>query len=65
MRPNYIFNYIIEGKGRFSVGKETYNLCAGQGFLIEPEVVTYMRQTAKNRGPTCGSGLAEKKRERI
>ena len=41
VRPNYIFHYIIEGKGRFSVGKETYNLCAGQGFLIEPEVVTY------------------------
>ena len=23
------------------MGEETYNLCAGQGFLIEPEVVTY------------------------
>lgn len=41
VRPNYIFHYILQGKGRFTVGEETYNLCAGQGFLIEPEVVTY------------------------
>lgn len=31
----------MEGKGKFSTGKESYSLHAGQGFLIEPEVQTY------------------------
>lgn len=41
VRPNYILHYILKGKGRFTAGKETYRLCAGQGFLIVPEVQTY------------------------
>ena len=41
VRPNYILHYIMEGKGKFSTGKESCSLHAGQGFLIEPEVQTY------------------------
>lgn len=41
VRPNYILHYILKGRGRFTIGKETYNLCAGQGFLIPPEIQTY------------------------
>lgn len=41
VRPNYILHYVLEGRGRFSVGEEEYELHAGQGFLIEPEVQTY------------------------
>lgn len=41
VRPNYLIHLILEGKGRYSVGGKTYELGAGQGFLIEPEVQTY------------------------
>ena len=41
VRPNYILHYIIKGKGRFTVGNEEYRLRGGQGFLIEPEVLTF------------------------
>ena len=41
VRPNYILHYILKGRGRFTIGKETYNICTGQGFLIVPEVQTY------------------------
>lgn len=41
VRPNYILHYIMEGKGKFLVNGEEYNLRKGQGFLIEPEVQTF------------------------
>lgn len=41
VRPNYILHYIVEGKGKFLVNGEEYNLQKGQGFLIEPEVQTF------------------------
>lgn len=41
VRPNYILHYILEGKGRYYVGDTQYELQAGQGFLIEPEVQTF------------------------
>ena len=40
-RPNYIIHYILEGKGTYQVGERKYQLSAGQGFLIEPETLTY------------------------
>ena len=41
VRPNYILHYILEGKGRYYVEDTQYELQAGQGFLIEPEVQTF------------------------
>lgn len=40
-RPNYIIHYILEGKGIYRVGGRTYHLSEGQGFLIEPETLTF------------------------
>lgn len=40
-RPNYIIHYILKGKGIYQVGERKYNLSAGQGFLIEPETLTF------------------------
>lgn len=40
-RPNYIIHYILEGKGTYQVGERKYQLSAGQGFLIEPETLTF------------------------
>lgn len=41
VRPNYILHYILSGKGIYQVGDRTYKLKEGQGFLIEPEAVTF------------------------
>ena len=38
VRPNYILHYVLEGKGKFSTGKESYIQRAGKGFLIVTEV---------------------------
>ena len=40
-RPNYIIHYIVEGKGVYTVGEKNYHLGKGQGFLIEPETMTF------------------------
>lgn len=40
-RPNYIIHYILEGKGSYQVGEQKYYLKKGQGFLIEPESLTF------------------------
>lgn len=47
IRPNYILHYILSGKGVYRVGERTYKLKEGQGFLIEPEVVTYYQADDK------------------
>ena len=47
VRPNYIIHYILRGKGFFEVGEKRYELGAGQGFLIEPEAVTYYQADSK------------------
>lgn len=39
VRQCYIIHYIVSGKGRFICGKQTYELTAGQSFLICPEQV--------------------------
>ena len=40
-RPNYIIHYIMDGKGIYQVGEKKYKLSKGQGFLIEPEELTF------------------------
>lgn len=41
VRPNYIIHYVLEGKGIYSIDGSSYPLCAGQGFLIPPDVQTF------------------------
>ena len=40
VRPNFLLHFILSGKGSYYVGKEKYSLKKGQGFLIEPNVLT-------------------------
>lgn len=39
-RPHYLFHFILSGKGTYCVEKESYDLSAGQGFLICPGIST-------------------------
>lgn len=48
VRPHYVLHYIMEGKGRYYVGDTQYDLQAGQGFLIEPNVQTFYQADEKD-----------------
>ena len=48
VRPNYIIHFVLEGRGKYQVGDEIYELSKGQGFLIEPEVLTFYQADAKD-----------------
>ena len=40
-RPHYILHYILDGCGTYWVGGQKYRLSKGEGFLIEPETMTF------------------------
>lgn len=40
-RPHYIIHYILDGKGIYQTGGRKFELSKGQGFLIEPETLTF------------------------
>lgn len=46
-RPNYVFHYIMSGKGIYKVGEQTFHLEKGQGFVIEPEIMTFYQADQK------------------
>lgn len=41
VRPDYLVHFILKGKGRYCSQDTQYYLEAGQGFLIEPNVLTF------------------------
>ena len=41
MRTQYLFHYVVSGKGTFRTKNHSYSLTAGQGFMILPDQVTY------------------------
>lgn len=48
VRPNYVAHYILEGEGEYVVDGRRYRLQAGQGFIIEPNTVTFYRAWPDN-----------------
>ena len=47
VRPGYILHFILSGRGSYQVGDCHYELKAGEGFLIEPDVMTYYEADAE------------------
>ncbi|MEG0865079.1 MAG: AraC family transcriptional regulator [Clostridia bacterium] len=41
IRDHYLLHYVASGKGRFTAHGTTYDIGAGQGFIIYPEQVTF------------------------
>lgn len=41
VRPNYIIHIVTEGKGRYQLDSESYEVLAGQGFIIPPDTRTF------------------------
>ncbi len=48
VRPNYLIHYIMDGRGCYQTGGRKYHLGAGEGFLIEPEELTYYQADQKD-----------------
>lgn len=48
IRNLYLIHYIVSGKGSYSIGKETYQLSAGDGFVIPPFVTTIYSADKEN-----------------
>lgn len=46
-RPHYIIHYILEGKGIYQINGQKYELKKGQGFLIEPDTLTFYQSDTK------------------
>lgn len=61
VRPNYIIHFVLEGRGKYQVGDEIYELSKGQGFLIEPEVLTFYQADAKDPWTYLWIGFQGKK----
>ena len=73
-RPNYIIHYILEGKGVYQVGERKYQLSAGQGFLIEPDTLTFYQADPKEPwsylwvgvgGDEAGKYIRDRRRKQI
>lgn len=47
VRPHYIIHFILNGKGIFQIREKTYHLETGQGFLIEPDELTFYQSDAQ------------------
>lgn len=41
VRPNYIIHIVTKGKGRYQLDNESYEVTAGQGFIIPPDTRTF------------------------
>lgn len=48
VRPNYVIHYILEGAGTYQVDNRRYSLKAGQGFILEPNVLTFYEADRDN-----------------
>ena len=51
VRPTYVIHYVLSGEGRYHAKDRSWNLHAGDGFLIEPETPVFYQ--ADVRDPWC------------
>ena len=61
VRVHYLIHLVINGKGLYQVGKNTYSVCTNQAFLIRPQEVTFTRPMTKILGSICGLLLTDTK----
>jgi AraC family transcriptional regulator of arabinose operon len=48
VRPHYLLHYVLSGEGNYYVGNKQYHVKEQQGFLIEPDVLTFYQADAEN-----------------
>lgn len=47
-KPHYILHVVLDGEGDYYVGGRRYHLTAGQGFLIEPDILVFYQADEGN-----------------
>ena len=57
VREYYLIHFILDGNGVYKVGNDTYELQKGQGFLINPHIVTEYKSDYKNPWTYCWIGF--------
>ena len=63
VRSNYLIHYIVDGKGIYRSGEQRYELEAGEGFLIEPNVLTYYQADKEEPWSYLWIGFSGKRAE--
>lgn len=48
VRPHYLIHYVLSGEGYYYIGNQQYHIRPGQGFLIEPDVLTFYQAHGTN-----------------
>ena len=48
IRPTYLIHYVLDGQGYYYVNDNKYTVSKNQGFLIEPNVVTFYQADKDN-----------------
>jgi len=48
VRDHYLFHYVLEGHGRFGLGRRTWDLGPGDGFLLAPGVAGRYASDSRN-----------------
>lgn len=61
VRDHYLIHYIISGKGTFTYNQDTYQLEAGQAFLICPSSLSYYRADKEEPWEYCWVGFQGRK----
>ena len=41
IRPNYLLHYVLDGKGYYYANNKKYTVTKNEGFLINPNVITF------------------------
>lgn len=57
VRANYLIHYITKGKGIFRVHQKEYQLSAGQGFLVFPDIQTFYQADPDDPWSYCWIGF--------
>ena len=57
VRDHYLFHYVLEGRGTFSLGRKSWDLGPGDGFLLAPGVAGRYASDSKNPWGYCWVGF--------
>lgn len=58
IRDHYLIHFVIQGKGRFYLHNNVYNLTAGNCFLIYPHQIAYYESDVNEPWEYCWIGIA-------
>ncbi|MFK3935930.1 AraC family transcriptional regulator [Alkalihalobacillus sp. NPDC078783] len=57
IREYHLIHYVLEGKGMYKIDNQLFEISAGQGFLIPPDVVSFYQADAEYPWQYCWVGF--------